>query len=45
MLAAEGKSIGAILQAGEWRSAAFLAYVDEEAVDASQLLDKLLESG
>ena len=42
-LAEEGKSIGAILQAGEWRSAAFLAYVDVDAVDACQLLDKVLD--
>ena len=42
-LAEEGKSIGDILRAGEWKSAAFLAYVNEDAVDASQLLDAVLD--
>ena len=41
-LAAEGKTIGQILRAGEWKSAAFLAYIDEDAVDAAQLLDTTL---
>ena len=41
-LAASGESIGAILQAGEWRSAAFLSYVDEEVVDERQLLEDQL---
>ena len=41
-LAAEGKSIGHILQAGEWRSAAFLSYLDEDAVDAAQIVEHLL---
>ena len=38
-LAVAGKSIGHILLAGEWRLAAFLRYVNEDAVDAAQLLD------
>ena len=42
-LAAAGKSVGHILRAGEWRSAAFLAYLDEDAVDAAQLLHRTLE--
>ena len=41
-LAAAGKSVGTILQAGEWRSAAFLSYVDTDVVDQAQLLDKAL---
>lgn len=41
-LAEEGKSIGDILNAGEWRSAAFLAYINEDVVDASQILDQVL---
>ena len=42
-LAAAGKSVGHILRAGEWRSAAFLAYLDEDAVDEAQLLDSMLQ--
>ena len=42
-LAKSGKSVGDILRAGEWRSAAFLAYVDEDLVDAAQILDHVLE--
>ena len=41
-LAAQGKSLGTILQAGEWRSSAFLSYVDTDAVDSSQLLSQTL---
>ena len=41
-LAAEGKSLGQILQAGEWRSSAFLSYVDTDVVDQAQLLDQTL---
>ena len=41
-LAAQGKSLGAILQAGEWRSSAFLSYIDTDAVDSLQLLDQTL---
>ena len=42
-LAEEGKSIGDILNAGEWRSAAFLSYVDEDVVDAGQILEQVLD--
>ena len=42
-LARSGKSVGDILRAGEWRSAAFLAYVDEDLVDAAQILDHVLD--
>ena len=41
-LAAAGKSVGTILQAGEWRSAAFLSYVDTDVVDQAQLLDQAM---
>ena len=41
-LAAEGKSLGQILQAGEWRSSALLSYVDTDIVDQAQLLDQTL---
>ena len=41
-LAASGKSLGVILAAGEWRSAAFLSYVDTDAVDHAQILDQTL---
>ena len=41
-LAEEGKSIGDILNAGEWRSAAFLSYIDEDIVDAGQVLEQVL---
>ena len=41
-LAASGKSLGAILQAGEWRSSAFMSYVDTDVVDAAQILDQTL---
>ena len=41
-LAAAGRPIGAILQAEEWRSAAFLAYIDEQEVDQAQLFHQAL---
>ena len=41
-LACQGRSIGFILQAGEWKSSAFLKYIDEQAVDEAQLLDMVL---
>ena len=41
-LAASGKSLGVILAVGEWRSSAFLSYVDTDAVDHAQLLDQTL---
>ena len=42
-LAAEGKSLGHILKAGEWKSTAVLSYIDEDAVDASQFLSLVLD--
>ena len=41
-LAAQGKSLGTILQAGEWRSSAFMNYVDTDIVDSAQLLTQTL---
>ena len=43
-LAAAGHSVGHILLAGEWRSRAFLRYIDEEVIDAAQLLVQTLET-
>ena len=37
-LAKAGAPLGQIMSAGEWRSKAFLNYVDEDAFDTSQLL-------
>ena len=42
-LAANGASIGTILEAGEWRSRTFLNYVDTGKVDAAQLLNRVIE--
>ena len=42
-LAAKGVSLGDILRAGEWRSSAFLRYVDEDVVDAAQMLNRIYE--
>ena len=42
-LAAAGKTIGDILTAGEWKSAAFLSYVDTDVVDQAQLLDQVVD--
>ena len=36
-LAKHGKTLGAIIAAGEWRSLATLRYIDEDAVDTVQL--------
>ena len=41
-LAVAGCSIGDILRAGEWRSAAFLCYINEDDVDKAQLLNNAL---
>ena len=41
-LASAGKSLGDILSAGEWRSSAFLSYVDTDVVDHAQILDQTL---
>ena len=41
-LAAAGSNLGDILMAGEWKSAAFLAYIDETSVDQAAFLDQTL---
>ena len=43
-MAAGGCSLGEILAAGEWRSAAYLRYVSEEVADAGQVLRFTLQS-
>ena len=43
-MAKSGCSLGQILCAGEWRSAAFLCYVDEDAVDLSNAFGELYGS-
>ena len=42
-MAAAGATVGEILQAGEWRSQAFLRYVDTDAVDEAQMLSAAVE--
>ena len=42
-LAAAGKTVGQILTAGEWKSAALLNYVDTDVVDQAQLLDQVVD--
>ena len=42
-MAAAGATIGQILLAGEWRSQAFLRYVDTDIVDHAQLLSAVVE--
>jgi hypothetical protein len=43
-LASKGVPIGQILKAGEWRSSAFLRYVDEDVVDASSFVHEIIDS-
>ena len=43
-LAACGHSLGDILRAGEWRSSAFLRYVDEDMVDGSSVLAAAIDA-
>ena len=42
-MAAEGLTLGEILEGGEWRSAAYLKYVNEEVADAGQLLRTVVQ--
>ena len=42
-MAAAGDSLASILQAGEWRSAAFLHYVSETEIDKQRILQYALE--
>ena len=44
-MAKKGSSVGTILNAGEWRSSAFLRYVDEDAVDLSYAMEEIMASG
>ena len=41
-LAVDERSLGVILQAGEWRSAAFTRYIDEDKVDSATFLAQAL---
>ena len=43
-MAAAGATVGQILLAGEWRSQAFLRYVDTDAVDAAQVLSATVDN-
>ena len=43
-LAKAGSALGSILAAGEWKSTAFMRYVDEDAVDASAVLGMVTEA-
>ena len=43
-MAAQGEPLGAILAAGEWRSAQFLRYVDVDVVEKQILFDRALDS-
>ena len=43
-MAAVGDGVGAVLSAGEWKSRAFLSYVDEDTIDKARLLDEMIES-
>ena len=41
-LAASGCTLGEILTAGEWKSAAFLSYIDETTLDSLMYLEKAI---
>ena len=43
-LAASGATLATILEAGEWRSAAFLSYIDSNIADAAEVLRQTLQS-
>ena len=42
-LAIKGASISKIMEAGEWRSKAFLHYVDEDSTDPAEFLKTTLD--
>ena len=42
-MAAEGDSLAEIMNAGEWRSSALLAYVNESAVDSQRFVQALMQ--
>ena len=44
-MASAGCSLGDILLAGEWRSAAFLKYVQIDTVDQAILFQECIDSG
>ena len=43
-MAAAGDDLGSIRTAGEWKSRAFLSYIDKTSVDKARLLDQALSS-
>ena len=43
-LASQDSSIGEILTAGEWRTKAFLNYIDEASIDSASLLEESMKS-
>ena len=43
-LAKDGVSLGLILQSGEWRSLAYLRYVDVETVEISRAFNEVYQS-
>ena len=43
-LAKDGKPLGAIMDMGEWRSRAVLAYIDIEAVEANTFLSSAVDA-
>ena len=43
-MASKGFTLHQILSAGEWRSAAFAKYVDEDVADCAQLLRSTVEA-
>ena len=43
-MAAAGDPLGKILTAGEWRSRAFLKYIDESTIDHARLLGEVVQA-
>ena len=43
-MAASGATLAAILEAGEWRSAAFLNYIDSNVADSTEVLRQSLQA-
>ena len=44
LLAIKGASIGNIMQAGEWKSKAFLLHFDEDTIDLAEFLNAILDT-
>ncbi len=42
-MAVSGSSIGKIMQAGEWRSSAFLKYVGPDVLDGCELFNTIID--